>query len=282
VTARSPSRSSTLDDRPPTRSAPPPGLRASFRSTRDAAIRLATAHIELAKAEAKAIGGEIAKVAALAGVAIAVVLFAVILAVVGTSLFLGEWLLGSMGWGVLHGLLLFVAIAVACGLAAVGVGSGRIGLALLIGLVVAIVVGIGMASALPNRAYASLGDSALPGIEPGVRPLVVGVVVIGVIGLLLGVIAAVRGAGGGAVVGGLLFGVMLGAISAVDTGVQVGAGIGIAIGYLVWIVTMAADVARSGIDLDALKARFYPTQTIETSKETLAWLQSKMPPGIGS
>ena len=35
-------------------------------------------------------------------------------------------------------------------------------------------------------------------------------------------------------------------------------------------------------DVDALKAKFYPTQTIETSKETLAWLQSKMPPGIGS
>jgi hypothetical protein len=34
--------------------------------------------------------------------------------------------------------------------------------------------------------------------------------------------------------------------------------------------------------MDALKARFIPTQTIETSKETLAWLQSKMPPGIGS
>jgi hypothetical protein len=45
---------------------------------------------------------------------------------------------------------------------------------------------------------------------------------------------------------------------------------------------MAADMARSGVDVEALKARFMPTQTIETSKETLAWLQSKMPPGIGS
>ena len=282
VTARSSSRSSTLDDRPPTRSAPPPGLRASFRSTRDAAFGLATAHIELAKAEAQAIGSEIAKVAAFVGIAIAVVIFAVILAVIGTSLFLGEWLLGSMGWGVLHGLLLFVAIAVACALAAVGVSSGRIGMAFLIGFAVAIVVGVGMALGLPNRAYASLGESALPGIEPGVRPLVVGVLVVGVIGLLLGVIAAVRGAGGAALVGGLLLGVVLGANSAVDTGVQVGAGIGIASGYVVWIVAMVADIARSGVDLDALKARFYPTQTIETSKETLAWLQSKMPPGIGS
>lgn len=240
------------------------------------------AHIDLAKAEANAIGGEIARVAAFVGIAIAVVLFAMTLAVIGTSLFLGEWLLGSIGWGVLHGLLLFTAIAVTCALAAVGVSSGRIGMAFLIGLVVTVVVGLGMALGLPNRAYASLGDSALPGIEPGVRPLVVGVLVVGAIGLLLGVIAAVRGAGAVAVVGGLLLGVVLGAVSAVDTGVQVGVGIGIATGYIVWIVAMVADVARSGIDVDALKARFYPAQTIETSKETLAWLQSKMPPGIGS
>ena len=34
--------------------------------------------------------------------------------VVGGSLFLAEWLLGSIGWGVLHGVLLFISIAIAC------------------------------------------------------------------------------------------------------------------------------------------------------------------------
>jgi hypothetical protein len=240
------------------------------------------AHVDLAKAEAQAIGDEIKKVAALAGIAFAVVIFAVILAVVGTALFLGEWLLGSIGWGVLHGLLLFTAIAVACGLAAVGVRGGRISGAFVLGLIVAVVVGIGLALALPNRAYASLGDSALPGIEPGVRPLVVGLLVVGAVGLLLGVLGALRGGGVGAVVGGTLVGLLLGALSAVDVGPQVGAGIGIALGYVVWIAVMGMDVARTGVDTEALKARFYPKQTIETSKETLAWLQSKMPPGTGS
>jgi MFS family permease len=281
VTARSPSRSTTLDDRP-IPPAPPPGLFASIRSTRDAGVRLAMAHVDLAKAEAQAIGDEIKKVAALAGIAFAVVIFAVILAVVGTALFLGEWLLGSIGWGVLHGLLLFTAVAVACGLAAIGVSGGRIGGAFVLGLIVAVVVGIGLALALPNRAYASLGDSALPGIEPGVRPLVVGLLVVGAVGLLLGVIGALRGGGVGAVVGGALVGLLLGALSAVDVGPQGGAGIGIALGYVVWIAVMGMDVARTGVDTEALKARFYPKQTIETSKETLAWLQSKMPPGTGS
>ena len=49
-----------------------------------------------------------------------------------------------------------------------------------------------------------------------------------------------------------------------------------------YIGLMVLDVSRSGIDIEAFKARFYPTQTIETSKETLEWLKSKTPPGTGS
>ena len=45
---------------------------------------------------------------------------------------------------------------------------------------------------------------------------------------------------------------------------------------------MGADVAREGIEVGDLQERFYPTQTIETGKETLEWLQKRMPPGIGS
>ena len=244
------------------------------------------AHVDLAKAEAKAIGGEVAKVAAYAGIAIAVMLFAGILLVVGTSLFLGEWLLGSMGWGVLHGLLLFTAIAVACGLAALGVGGGGIGRSFVLALIVAVVIAVLLATALPNQGYSRLGEQVIPGIEPGIRPLIVGLAIWLIIGLLLGLVAASRvagtGARGGAMFGGAVVGALVGAISALDVGSQVGAGIGIATGYIAWIVLMAVEAARTGVDIDALKARFYPTQTIETSKETLAWLQSKMPPGTGS
>jgi hypothetical protein len=249
-------------------------------------MRLAMAHVELAKAEGAAIGGQIARVAALAGIAFAVVLFAGILLVIGTSLFLGEWLLGSIGWGVLHGILLFAAVAMACVLAAVGVPGSRLGQAFLLGLIVAVIVGIGLALALPNRAYRSIGENVLPNVEAGARPLIVGLIVVGVLGLLIGIIGALRASGtgfrGGSIVGGAIGGAALGAISAVDTGVQVGAGIGIATGYIVWMLAMGVDIARRGVDLEDLKRRFYPSQTIETSKETLAWLQSKMPPGIGS
>ena len=281
LTDRIPSRSSILDarsNRPP-RS---PGLRSSFRSTRDAAFRLAQAHIDLAKAEAAEIAGEIQKVAAYAGIAIAVVIFAVILAVIGTSMFIGEWILGSIGWGVLHGVLLFVAIAVACSLAAVGVSGARIGRAFVVALLLGLLVGILMAFGIPNMAYTSVGQNVLTGIEPGVRPLVVGMVIIGAVGLIVGIVAAARGGGVGAVFAGLVAGVLIGAISATTPGYQVGAGIGIAVGYIAWIALMVTDIMRTGVDIEELKARFTPTQTIETSKETLAWLQSKMPPGTES
>jgi hypothetical protein len=277
----------TLDDQRSTPPDPrPPGLRAQVRSTRDAAWRLARAHIDLARAEVNAIKGEIARIAAFIGIAVAVTLLAVILAFVGTSLFLAEWLLGSMGWGVLHGVLLLASIAIACGLAAAGMSGARIGRAFIVGVLVAVGVAVLLTLALPNRLYTSIGESALPAVEPGVRPLVVGAAIWGIIGLIGGLVGALRvdgwGARFGSLLGGVLVGAAVGAVSAVNTGPQVGIGIGIAVGYLTWIGLMIADIARTGIDLDELKARFYPSQTIETSKETLAWLQSKMPPGTGS
>ena len=182
----------------------------------------------------------------------------------------------------LHGVLLFIAIAVACGLAAVGVSAVRIGRSFVIGLLLAIVVGLLMALSLPDQAYTYVGENALPGIEPGVRPLVVGMIIVGAIGLIVGIIAAARGGDLGALLAGLVAGIVIGAISATTPALPGRRRHRVAVGYVMWIALMIADVATTGVDVDALKARFTPTQTIETSKETLAWLQSKMPPGTGS
>lgn len=228
------------------------------------------------------IGGEIGRVAALAGIAFVAAILAGLLAVLGTSLFLGEWLLGSMGWGVLHGILLFVAIAVACGVVAVGQPGGRVAGAFFAGLVVAVVVGVILALDAPNSAYAQVGEALIPDVEPGVRPLVTGAAIWAVLGLLLGVVLAFRGGGVAAVLGGAILGALVGAFTAITFGLQPGVGVGIAAGYITWIAVMGLMLARDGVDAEALKARFTPTRTIETSKETLEWLQSRMPPGIGS
>lgn len=247
---------------------------------------LVQAHVDLAKAELSAIAGEIGRIAALAAVAIVVVIMAGLLAIIGTALFLGDWLLGSMGWGVLHGILAFAAIAIAAGLMAAGVGAGRIARSFVVGIVVALVVGVALGLEWPNQAYAAAGEAARLNVEIGVRPLVVGLLIGALVGVLIGFAAAVRIGSGGArlaaIVGLAILGALVGAFSAITFGPHVGAGVGITVGYLTWMVLMGVDVARRGIDVGDLQERFYPTQTIKTGKETLEWLQKRMPPGIGS
>jgi hypothetical protein len=255
-------------------------------ATRDAALELVRAHLDLARTELSAIAGQVGRMVGLFAAAFFLVLLALTLLGIGGTLFLGEWLFGSMGWGILHGVLLLAGIAVAAVLLAIGVGGGRIGLVFVIGVVAAIVVGVALGFHWPNQAYAGLGESARLNVETGVRPLVVGVLIGALVGLLIGFALAVRiDSGGGrlaAIVGLAILGAIAGAISAITFGPQVGAAVGIAVGILVWIGLMAADVVRNGFDAEGLKDRFTPTQTIDTGKETLEWLQRRMPPGIGS
>jgi hypothetical protein len=46
-----------------------------------------------------------------------------------------------------------------------------------------------------------------------------------------------------------------------------------------WPVAAGFGIARHGIDTEALKARFYPNQTIETTKETIEWVRERLPLG---
>jgi hypothetical protein len=223
----------------------------------------------------------------LAALAIAVVLLAGLLLVIGGALFLSEWLLGSMGWGVLHGVLLAAGIALAAGVIAVGIPAGRVLRWFLVAVVVALAIGGLLGLELTNQLYRNVGESAGLSVDVGVRPLVAGLLVGALVGLVLGIgVAALAiGSGGGrlaTVLGMIVVGALVGAFTAITFGPQVGAAVGITVGCGVWIALMALDVVRNGIDTDALKNRFYPTATIETSKETLEWLQRRMPPGIGS
>jgi hypothetical protein len=186
-----------------------------------------------------------------------------------------------MGWGILHGVLLFIGLAIAAVLAGLGVGTDRIARAGLVAILVGILTSMVFAADLFNRAYTAIGELTALAVEPGVRPLVVGVIIWAVIGLLLGIGMAfkVRGAGArfAALIGLTLLGALIGAFTALTFGVQVGIALGIAAAYATWIGLMLLDVSRTGIDTDALQQRFLPTMTIETSKETLEWLRQRMP-----
>jgi len=250
-------------------------------------MALVMAHVDLAKAEASAIAGEVGRVAALGALAIVLVIFAVFLFVIGVSLGIGEWVFGSMGWGVIQGVLLFLSVAEAAVLVALGVPGGRVGRWLFVAIVSGVLVGLALGLELPNKLYTWIGDQLVLAVDPGTRPLVVGLLLGAIVGLVLGILVAARmvTTGGGRVAAALglaLAGALAGAFTAITFGPQVGAALGVTAGYIAWMILMGIDVARTGIDLEALKSRFYPVQTIETSKETLEWLQKRMPPGIGS
>lgn len=261
------------------------GLKAQLMATKDAVRLLLTAHIDLAKTEIGEIGGAIARTLAYAGVALAFLLLTGLLVIIGGSLFLAEWLLGSMGWGVLHGMLLFTGIAVAAVLMALGRSAGAafggLGLGLVIGIAIAVVLGLNL---LP-QAYAAIGDALAPTIDATWRATVVGAVLGAIVLGLVGLVGGLRGGGAGAaggLIGGIVLGAILGAISAITFGWQAAVGLGLTIAYVIWLGWMAAALARDGVDTDALKRRFYPSQTIDTTKETLEWLQTRMPRGPAS
>ncbi len=261
---------------------PAPGLRAQFTATKDAATGFVRAHVDLAKAELDDIKGEVARAAGLAGLAVAVAILASLLLAIGGILFTGEWLFGSIGWGLLLGLELLIAVAVTAILVALRVARlGRdVVVAFLLGVVVALLLGFD----LPNRLFTLLGDASGLGVDAVVRPLLVGVVVVALVGALVGLVAGIRAhAGAGAVVaalvGGALAGALLGAFLAITFGLRVGIALGFATFFLAWPILMGLRTWRQGIDTDELKARFYPATTIDTTKESIEWAKARVPRG---
>jgi hypothetical protein len=242
-------------------------------------MRFVRAHIDLAKAELDEIKGEVGRAAALGGAAIACLLLLGLLLPIGGLLFLGEWIFGSIGWGLLHGTELLIAIPVFAVLVALRVRG------LAVDLVVAIVIGIVIALLLgpnlPNELWRRIGDSASLG-DPAWRPLVTGVLVMAIAGAIIGLVLGFRGGGGAAVgglIGGAILGALVGAFSAITFGWRVGAALGVAAALAGWPILMGVRVAREGIDTEALKARFWPQTTIDTAKETIEWAKARSPLG---
>jgi hypothetical protein len=258
----------------------PPGLRQQLLATIDAAKRLVRAHVALARVEAGEILDEVKRLLGLAFGALGVMLLAALLLFVGGILFLGEWLFGSIGWGVLLGVLLLLDIALVLGLLALGIPGRRLGrdvtVAFIVGLAASIVLGLD----LTHRGWSALGDQVLPALDAIWRPTVTAVVVLAILGAVLGFLARIR-SGGGAAIGGAfgaaIVGAILGLITAASISTQVGAALGILAGLIAWPVLSGLGVARTGIDGDALKAKFTPDQSIEQAKESIEWVRARVP-----
>jgi hypothetical protein len=320
----------------------PSGLLAQLAATRAAAIRLVRAHVDLAIAEANEIKGEVLRTIALGGLAAASLVLVAFLLSIGLFLFLGEWLFGSLGWGVLMGAEFLVAVAVFGVLAALrSSGLARaVGIAVALGVVVSVVFGTNVLNTIYRQVAAQFATPADPGDISFLYGAAIGAAVLGIVGLLVGA----RGGSGSAAAGGLIAGVVVGALLGVLTaglvrlainpdsrpmvvgillwavggglaglvaGWRVGAGEGAATGMAIgivagglfgafsaitfaWHVAIAIGIAvalgvapalagafaaSGGIDIEALKARYIPQTTIDTTKETIEWAQARMPGG---
>lgn len=241
------------------------------------------AHVRLAKAELTGISENAKEVAAEAGIAFATAVFAVFLITIGTTLFLGEWLFGSLGWGVLHGATTSAAVIVVAAGYVVKPEGMHLARNLALGLVATVLLSIIFALGLTNQAWQAVTDALNLGLDVAYRllgvALALSVIVFAILG---GIVAGWRG-GGKRVTSGIVLGVFIGlafgAFTALDPGLQVGIALGIFFGLVIVIVLTAVDIAQGGIDEERLKARFYPGQTIATTKETVEWLQTQSPMG---
>jgi hypothetical protein len=269
----------------PTPSTPdgqPLGIRAQLGATFEAGKRLFRAHVDLAKAEAADIAGNVARMVGLFAVAFVMVLLVGMLLLVGGMLFLGEWLFGSIGWGVLLGSLLLLDVALSCVLVALDVSGKRVATAFGVAAILGIVVGVVMGLDLTHRGWTALGDSVASQFDPNTRAVLLAMGLVALVFAVIGVVMGARAhAGGkgilGRLIGFAILGAILGAVTVISIPAQVGAALGVLVTLIAWPVMAGLDLKRTGIDGDALKKKFMPDTTIELTKETIEWVRARTP-----
>lgn len=259
------------------------GLREQFGQTRRAARQLIDAHVRLLKAELGEIAAQLKLLAALAGILLAIGLYVANLLLIGGSLFLGEWLFGSIGWGVLHGMLLGIGLMVGVALVLFGAPAGMVVTRWLIAAAVAVLVTVVLGFNLARQGAIAAADQVraglVPTLDPNWAPAVVAAAIGAiVIGLVLLVVGARAGVGGG--IAGLLVGAVLGALLGLLLGGtafdwRIAAAIGVAVGALLWPIIQVQAALSAGVDPKKRFTRLWPRETYETALETKAWLEQE-------
>jgi hypothetical protein len=243
---------------------------------RAAFMRMVDAHLALLRAELAVVGREIAIIAGLGMAALTLALLTLVLVYVGTFLFLGEWLFGSMGWGILHGTLLAGALIAAVVLNLAGAWMGAYGRGFLIGLLTAILLSLLFASNVLRSGAVGVGEAvedAVP-LHPNLLPTLAGLVIGAAILALVALAAAWRTTWRRqAVVAGLVLGALFGAILGSAIFDNPGAvAIGVTVGLLVWILAAIGLAARRGFDPEARYARLVPRESIDSIERTREFL----------
>ena len=251
------------------------GVRAALR-------RMLDAHITLLRAELEITGKELGVILGLAFGAFVIAVLAGILLYVGSFLFLGELLFGSMGWGIIHGTLLAAAFI---GFVVVNLAGGQVeryGWGAAIGVAVGIILAAVLLSNVGNTGGGALSDwlsdtfvtEDLPFGEAWLVTLS-GLVLGGLIALVAAAIIGWRsGLRGRELVGVAVVGFVLGGfIGAIWFSTRYQApdgvlGLAVTVGLLTWIIAGAILAARAGFDPEARYANLIPRESIAAFEKT--------------
>ena len=165
-------------------------------------------------------------------------------------------------------------------LAALDVSGRRLGTSFGIAAVIGIVIGLVLTFDLTHRGWTALGDSVAAAYDENTRAVLLAVgVSAGVLGML-GFVTGI-GSGFGHAWGRLLvwavIGLLLGLLTVVSLPATVGAAIGVLLALISWPVLAGRDLARTGIDGEAIAKKFTPEATIELTKETIEWVRARTP-----
>ena len=251
------------------------GVRAAF-------MRMLDAHITLLKAELAITGKELGVIVGLALGAFVIAVLALILLYVGSFLFFGEVLFGSMGWGIIHGTLIAAAFI---GFVVINLAGGqmeRYGWGAAIGVAAAVILAAILLSNVGNTGGESLRDwlndafvtEDLPFGDAWLVTLG-GLLVVGLVGLVVAAIGGWRadlrgreliGLGVvGFVLGGFIGAIWFSTRYAAPDGVL---GLAITVGLLTWIIAGVALAARAGFDPEARYANLIPRESIAAFERT--------------
>ena len=259
-------------------------MREQLGRVRAAARLLIDAHLALLRAELAVIGEQVKAIAAYVGGIVALALYAVTLLAIGGTLFLGEWIFGSIGWGVLHGLLLAVGVIVALALLIIDAPRPLITRPLIWGVVAGVGVTLVLGFNVPHDLSEWAGDLVIanvaPSLDPQYAPAVVAMVFFAVVVGIIGLITGARGQGALGAVSGLIVGVLLGALIGILFGGllfdwRVGAAIGLTVGLIAWIALMGWRASKANLDPQARFEKLWPRETYETALETKTWLEQE-------
>ena len=258
------------------------GVRAAF-------MRMLDAHITLLKAELAITGKELGVIVGLAAGAFVIAVLALILLYVGSFLFFGELLFGSMGWGIIHGTLLAAAFIGLVVINLAGGEMGRYGWGAAIGVAVGVILAAVMLSNLGNTGGESLRDVLVDNFVTEDLPFgdawlvtLGGLVVVGLIGLVVAAIVAWRSELRGRelisvsivgfVLGGFVGAIWFSTRYAAPDGVL---GLAITVGLLTWIIAGVILASRGGFDPEARYADLVPRESIAAFERTKEFMSEQ-------